>query len=60
MTEGDGDLRVLLVMDAVLSVAFSALAVWGLALVGVLTFSWETVAFAAIGLFALTYLVVLR
>ena len=58
MTEGD--LRVLLAMNAVLSVSFGALTVWGLGLVGVLTFSWETIAFVATGLFALTYLVVLR
>jgi len=58
MTEGD--LRVLLAMNAVLSVSFGALAVWGLGFVGVLTFSWETIAFVATGLFALTYLVVLR
>lgn len=56
----DGDPRVLFVMNALLSVAFSALVVWGLAFIDVLAFSWETVAFGAAILFALTYLVVLR
>jgi len=56
----DGDPRVLFVMNVVLSVAFSAFAIWGLAFIDVLAFSWETVALGAVLLFALTYLVVLR
>ena len=56
----EGDLRVLLAMNVVLSVAFGAGVVWGLAFIDVLAVSWETVAFVAAALFALTYLVVLR
>lgn len=56
----DGDPRVLFVMNAVLSATFGAFVVWGLAFIDVLAFSWETVAFVTAGLFALTYIVVLR
>jgi hypothetical protein len=56
----DGDIRVLLVMDLLLSAAFSAVAVWGLSLVGILAFSVRTVALATLVVAAITYLAVLR
>jgi hypothetical protein len=56
----DGDPRVLLLMNVVLSVALAALVVWGLDFIDVLAFSWETVAIGAGTLAALTYIVVLR
>lgn len=55
-----GDPRVLFVMNAVLSAAFSAVVVFGLSFVGLLTFSWTTVALAASGLMLLTWLIVLQ
>ena len=56
----DGDIRVLLVMDVVLSALFSTMVVWGLSFIGVLVFSWSTVALSTLALAALTYLAVLR
>jgi hypothetical protein len=56
----DGDIRVLLVMDLLLSAAFSAVAVWGLSLVDILAFSVRTVALATLVVAAITYLAVLR
>ena len=56
----EGDLRVLLVMNAVLSAALGAVVVWGLAFVDVLVFSFETVGLVTVALFALTYLAILR
>lgn len=56
----DGDIRVLLVMDLVLSVVFSTVAIRGLAFINVLAFSWRTVAFATALIALLTYLAVLR
>jgi hypothetical protein len=56
----DGDPRVLFVMNVVLSVAFAALVVRGLAFIDVLAFSWGTIALGAGALAALTYIVVLQ
>jgi len=56
----DGDPRVLLLMNVVLSVVLAALVVRGLDFIDVLAFSWETVALGAGALAALTYIVVLR
>ena len=55
-----GDIRVLLVLDLLLSAAFSAVAVWGLSVVGVLAFSWSTVGLATLLVAVVTYLAVLR
>lgn len=52
-----GDPRVLFVMNAVLSVAFAAMVVWGGALVGVVEFDATTVAVAVIVVFVLTHVV---
>lgn len=56
----DGDIRVLLVLDLVLSLAFSTVLVWGLDFVGLAEFTIRSVATTAIGLALLTYLLVLR
>ena len=56
----EGDIRVLLVMDLVLSALFSTGVVWGLSFAGILTFSWPTVALSTLALTTLTYLVVLQ
>jgi hypothetical protein len=56
----DGDVRVLVAMDLVLSAVFSTLVVWGLSFVGSLAFSWVTVGFATLLLALVTYLAVLR
>ncbi|EMA49429.1 MULTISPECIES: hypothetical protein [Halococcus] len=55
-----GDIRVLLVMDLLLSGVFSAVAVWGLSVVGLLAFSWPTVGLATLLVAMLTYIAVLR
>jgi hypothetical protein len=55
-----GDIRVLLVMDLVLSAVFGAIVVWGLSVLDVLAFAWRTVALVALAVAVLTYLVVLR
>lgn len=56
----EGDPRVLVAMNAVLSFAFSAVVVGGLSFVGVVAFSWRTVGLFAAALFAITYLLVMR
>jgi len=50
-----GDPRVLIAMNVVLSTAFSALVVWGLSIIGAAEFSLLNVATGAILLFALSY-----
>jgi hypothetical protein len=55
-----GDPRVLFALNAVLSSAFAAVVVFGLAFVGLLEFAWTTVALAASGLMLLTWVMVLR
>lgn len=54
-----GDPRVLFVLNAVLSVLFSAVVVFGLSFVGLLEFRWTTVVLAASGLMLVTWLMVL-
>jgi hypothetical protein len=58
--ESSGDPRVLLAMNAVLSLLFGWTVIWGLDLLGLLEHTWGAVAGVWLGLFALTYLVVLR
>lgn len=55
-----GDIRVLLVLDLVLSFVFSVLVISGLEFVGMATFSWPNVAVATAALALITYLAVLR
>lgn len=55
-----GDPRVLFVLNLVLSAAFSTVVVWGLAFVGVGSFTPTNVALATVALMLLTWLLVLR
>jgi len=57
VASSEGDPRVLLVMNAVLSTLFGWSVVWGLSYLGFLEFGFINVATAAILLFAVTYLV---
>lgn len=56
----EGDIRVLLVMDLVLSLLFSTVVVWGLSFFDLATFTARTVGITALFLAVLTYLLVLR
>jgi uncharacterized membrane protein len=56
----EGDPRVLLVMNVVLSSIFATVVVWGLDVVGALTFTTRNVVGLAAVLVVLTYLVVIR
>lgn len=56
----DGDIRVLLVIDLVLSLVFASVVLWGLEIVGVTEFTARNLAVGTLGLAALTYVVVLR
>ena len=60
MMATDGDLRVQVAMDLVLSAVLSIVAVRGLSLVGPVAFSWTTVGFVAVVLAAVSYVAVLR
>lgn len=55
-----GDIRVLLAMDLVLSFLFSVMVLTGLALINVVEFTWPRVGVATLFLAAVTYLAVLR
>lgn len=55
-----GDIRVLLVLDLILSFLFSLMVVSGLAYVDLATFSWNNIALATAALALITYLAVLR
>ncbi|MFA9416477.1 hypothetical protein [Natrinema sp. HArc-T2] len=57
VASSEGDPRVLLVMNAVLSTLFGWTVVWGLSYLGFLEFGFINVATAAILLFAMTYFV---
>ncbi len=59
-SRSDGDPRVLFVMNLVFSLVLSYAVVWGLAFVGVGSFTLENVALATLALMVLTYLAVLR
>ena len=56
----DGDIRVLLVLDLLLSLVFASVVVWGLAFIGVAEFTPVNIAIGTLVIGALTYLVVLR
>lgn len=58
--ESEGDIRVLLVMDLVLSALFSVFVVYALDIAGISEFTWRNVAVATVFLAAITYVVVLR
>jgi len=56
----DGDPRVLLAMNIVLSTVFSTVVVWGLSYLDLAALTLENVAGLALVVFAATYLIVLR
>jgi hypothetical protein len=56
----EGDIRVLLVLDLLLSLAFASAVVWGLDFIGVIEFTARNVAIGTVGIAVLTYLFVLR
>jgi len=56
----DGDPRVLLAMNVVLSSLFSTGVVWGLSYLDLAALTLENVAGLALVIFAATYLIVLR
>jgi hypothetical protein len=56
----DGDIRVLLAMDAVLSLTFSTVVVWGLSFFDLAAFTPRSVGLTALSLAVLTYVLVLR
>lgn len=56
-SQSQGDPRVLIAMNIVLSTGFAATIVWGLSFLGAVEFSFVNVATGAILLFALTYAV---
>lgn len=60
MEASEGDPRVLLVLNGLLSLLFGYSVVFGLSFVGVWEFSAVNVFTAAVMLFALSYVVVLR
>lgn len=56
----DGDIRVLVVLDLLLSAAFASVVVWGMEFVGLVAFTLANVALGTLVLAVLTYVVVLR
>ncbi|WP_224448323.1 hypothetical protein [Haloprofundus salilacus] len=56
--QSQGDPRVLLVMNFVLSLAFASVVLYGFEFVGLLSFTWQRLAGATAVLMVLTYLVV--
>lgn len=58
--ESEGDIRVLLVIDLVLSFFFSYMVVWVMDLANINEFTWGTVFLSTVVLAGITYIVVLR
>jgi hypothetical protein len=56
----DGDIRVLLVLDLLLSAVFATVVVWGMDFAGIATFTLRNVAVGTLAVAVLTYLVVLQ
>jgi hypothetical protein len=56
----DGDIRVLLVLDLLLSVLFASLVLWGLDFIGEAEFTARNLATGTLILSVLTYVIVLR
>ena len=56
----EGDIRVLLALDLLLSLVFASAVVWGLDFIGVTEFTAPNVAVGTLLIAVLTYLVVLR
>lgn len=56
----DGDIRVLIVLDLLLSLLFASVVLWGLDFIGEAEFTLRNLAVGTLVLAVLTYLVVLR
>lgn len=56
----DGDIRVLLLLNFVLSGLFGTVIVWGLSMIGLATFTIQNALIAVGVLYIVTYLAVLR
>lgn len=56
----DGDIRVLLVLDLLLSLVFAGVVLWGLDFIGEAAFTARNLAIGTLGIAVLTYLIVLR
>jgi len=56
----DGDIRVLLVLDLVLSLLFASLVLWGLDFIGETAFTLRNLAVGTLFLAVATYVIVLR
>lgn len=56
----DGDIRVLLVLDLLLSAVFATVVVWGLDFIGLYALTPTNVAIGTVIIAVLTYVVVLR
>lgn len=57
MSNSRGDWRVLIVMNAILSILFSTIVIWGLDFISALSFSWRNVAILALVLMVVTHVV---
>ena len=55
-----GDPRVLVVLNLLLSFAFTAVVAWGMDVVGFAPFTWQNVGLGTLTLFLITWVVVLR
>lgn len=60
LEESTGDPRVVLLLNALLSIWFAWTVVWGLDLLGVMAFTIQNIAYLAVAIFLLTYVIVLR
>lgn len=56
----DGDIRVLLVLDLLLSAAFTSVVLWGLDFVGLASYTLRNFALGTLALAVMTYLLFLR
>lgn len=56
--QSQGDPRVLFVMNLVLSLAFASVVLYGLDFVGIVAFTWQTLAGLTAALMILTFLVI--
>ena len=56
----EGDIRVLVVLDLLLSLLFASVVLWGLDFIGEVTFTARNLAVGTLALAVVTYLVVLR
>lgn len=58
--QSDGDIRVLLVLDVLLSLLFATLVLWGLDFIGEAAFTARNLAIGTVLITVVTYAVVLR